>query len=147
VCYARSVIGGRAIAFSLALAAATACGGPDFTRGRPKIVSVSQPLQTEAFALEFTVQFLDVDADLGGGSIHVVIDDQETNMLGLAEVFAAQSPPIANDTAQGQFDIVVRLSPSVRAGDTIKIGFFLLDAKGEKSNVPYVVLQAAMTGG
>src|SRR5262249_33273293 len=118
-----------------------------YAHGRPKIEMLGAPNQVDAYTLRFTIKFLDTGRDLGDGTVHVVIDGTETASLMISDVFSQQSPPVPPDTEEGSFDIIVTLSPTVKVGQIVRIGFYLVDAKGNRSNVPDVVLQATMTGG
>jgi hypothetical protein len=131
---------------------APACGSAaDFAHGRPKIDKVSAPSQSsqDPYTLLFTVTFTDTDGDLGmKGTLHLLVDDLENSTRPLSELFAAQSPSLDQAATQGDIDLPVQLDAnSLTDGQKVKIGFYLVDAAGLKSNVPYVVLQVMISGG
>lgn len=126
-----------------------ACGGPDdWPEGRPRIDQLRfvQQSPQDPYALEFLLRFTDADGDTGTGMLHMSVQDEENAVLDLTEVFDGQSPPLPLDASSGEFEVVVRVSKNVEIGDELKIGFFIEDAAGEKSNDPWIELRALAAG-
>ncbi len=123
----------------------TACGGDDpenWTATRPRIDEVEFVGQSprDPLGLQFMLRFVDSDADLGRGRLKLSVSGVPSGEIDLPELFAGQSPPLAQDVAEGEFEVLVRLAQTPDSGQQISIGFVLEDAAGQNSNEPTVTL-------
>ena len=141
-CYSRVVR--RASLLLLLVLAGCGPDREDWPDGRPKIDNLRfvQQRPLDPYALEFLIEFSDTDGDVGEGQLHLSVEGSETSVLALQEVFESQAPPVALDVSSGEFEVVVRMSTNVEVGDQIKVGFLIEDKSGEKSNEPWIRLQA-----
>lgn len=140
--------GGSRLKWTVAgLLAFYGCGpGPDdWPADWPQIVDLVYLGQRPQVPREllFFVQFRDGDGDLGGGgAVELEIDGEVQGRLALAMVFAAQVPPLGLESESGGLELSVRIQSRLGAGDRVRVGFRLEDARGNASNEPYLVLEA-----
>lgn len=140
---------GYSIALSLFGLAGPACGGlkaSDFDGSRPRIeqVRLAGQSQTDPYALRFTITFSVKHGTLELGFLHLLINDHETTTQSLAGIFQAQAPPFDPTATRGDLAVIVRVDErTIKVGERFTVGFFLLNAKGEKSNVASVVLEVS----
>lgn len=135
------------IVFFLLLAG---CGSSaeDWEAGRPRIDDLAFVQQAPGMplSLEFTLDFVDSNGDLGPGKVLLSIEGDELASLAMSEIFAAQRPPLAMNATSGKIELLVDLSAPVDAGETITLGFRLQDQAGEQSNEPTITLEAIGDG-
>lgn len=139
----------RRLTLPMLMAGLAACGGPeDWPEGKPRIDQLRfvQQSPQDPYALEFLLEFTDTDGDTGSGKLHMSVQEQEIAAVELSEVFTSQSPPLALDAREGEFEVVVRVGKNVEIGDQLEIGFVIEDAAGEKSNDPWIELRALAAG-
>lgn len=127
-------------------AAIVGCGGEgpgDWPAGRPRIDWLRY-LQQEPAApseLQFALEFVDGDGNVGEGGLDLFIQDRFVASLSSAALFAAQSPPVGSDATRGVLEFVVGLDPSLAPGARIRVGVELVDGQRQRSNRPFVELR------
>lgn len=141
----------RWVIWLVALGLLAGCGASKdgWPEGRPQILHLEYLQQSpqDPYALQFSLEFRDTDADLGGGTLHMLLDDEEAAVQPMSELFAAQTPPIEPQAAEGELEVVVRVQSKVAVGEELKIQFRLVDAAGQESNDPWVQVKALAPGG
>jgi hypothetical protein len=137
----------------MSLLALAACGGESaegWEEGRPLITEMVYLQQSprDPYQLMFAIAFLDSDGDLSGGKLHLLIEGDIVQTTQMSEVFTKQVPALPATTTEGELEVTVTLDKStVVEGDRVELGFQLIDAAGEESNQPSVVLEALAPGG
>lgn len=137
----------------LMLWAAAFCGcgldPDDWPDGKPKIdrlMFLNQSPQ-DPLGLQFGISFSDSDGDASAGVLHLSINERETAALSMAELFESQSPPLAADASEGDFEVVVRLGEEIELGEVLRIGFAIEDGENKRSNEPWIEVRAIVPGG
>jgi hypothetical protein len=132
--------------WAAAFVAFVACGAPsreDWPAGHPRIDDAAFLEQTpgKPFHLEFSIAFEDTDGDLSGGAMTLYVNDFQRSSVSVADAFGAQRPPLPLDATEGRLRFAIQIEP-IEAGQEVELGFMLVDAKGNESNMPRLKLQA-----
>lgn len=137
----------RALACTLVavLLVASGCGGEDpedWPPERPRIDAVRFVGQSprDPLGLQFLLEFVDADGDLGAGTLRLTIDGQEAGRIALEELFAGQTPALEPSATFGELEVLVRLAEEPASGDALEVGFTLEDAEGHRSNTPSMTM-------
>lgn len=139
-----------AVLFAPVLAFGCGEDAESWDEGRPLITELSYLQQSprDPYQLMFALGFQDTDGDLSGGNIHLLISGDIVQTTAMSEVFSKQVPALATTATEGELEVTVTLDKeTVVEGDRVELGFQLVDAKGEESNKPSVVLEALAPGG
>lgn len=131
---------------------ALGCGPPgreEWPAGRPRIDRLDYAGQRPRSSLElqFGLDFVDTDGDLGEGILEFAVGDRTAVRLPVQPVFDAQFPPLASTATVGRLELYVELDRPVPTGDRVEIGFLLEDAAGRRSNRPRLTLEAQAAPG
>lgn len=133
----------------VALAGLAGCGDDDrWPPGRPRAwleFAEQQPQSPQR--LGFVIRFEDRDGDLGGGRLAVDLGDDRVASDPLAPLFSAQVPPVDLEAEEGRLELVVELTRELRPGERTRIAIELEDEAGNRSNRPWVELEARGSGG
>jgi hypothetical protein len=138
-----SSLGSAVLAVSASSASGCGRSKDHWPAGQPRIDQLEflQQAPGNPLSLSFGITFVDSDGDLGGGTLELH-QDASAEAAALADVFGTQHPPIADDATAGEIDVPVKIDPSVKVGQRIKIGFVLVDAAMHRSNQPSITLEA-----
>lgn len=133
--------------FVAAAALGLGCGGDDpddWPAERPRIDQVRFVGQSprDPLGLQFVLDFVDADGDLGGGRLDLSIEGSAAGQIELEELFAGQTPPLSLQATAGELEVLVRLAETPGPNQELSIGFQLEDAAGHRSNEPKTTLAA-----
>lgn len=109
----------------------------EWAEGRPRILAVEFLRHSETLdhALEFSLSFTDSDGNLAGGKLAISLNDESKTALDLAELFAAQTPPLLLNASSGSIEFPVMFDASSSgSGDKLKFDFEISDETGQVSN-------------